>query len=385
MIFRASDALSEIAPFVDGSGVDPRCEPGRSKAFAVLNRAIRQLMNEGDWHGMTATICVPVRQDGVIVLDERFEVIRLAKWKTGQPIPIYSEGFKFLDGGLDPETARIPSLVDLGESTPLHRALARPMSVMAYSEQVEADGIALEIRGIDESGREAFTALPIRHSWRSAQPPAYTGQDCDRWLSGRWQSITELRKPLTRGLVHVFGYDPTTGECFWMTTLRPETISPVHRRYRVPPGSRPGNVGQVLAKVVLKWYPMHFETDVLPVQNLDAISRMVQSLHALDTGEAGKYEFYRNSALSQLQKQLSKRERPAKTGLQVSMSRGPSRIGRGVAGRLRWTGGSCDQVPDARESDETETTILVGCQVTTEDEPPLGVTLPEPPLPQPPS
>jgi hypothetical protein len=103
----------------------------------------------------------------------------------------------------------------------------------------------------------------------------------------------------------------------------------------------------------------------------------VQSLHALDTGEAGKYEFYRNSALSQLQKQLSKRERPAKTGLQVSMSRGPSRIGRGVAGRLRWTGGSCEQAPTACEPDETETTILVGCQVTTEDEPPLGITLPE--------
>ena len=46
MIFRASDALAEIAPFVDGGGVDVRCEPGRSQGFAVLNRAIRQLMND---------------------------------------------------------------------------------------------------------------------------------------------------------------------------------------------------------------------------------------------------------------------------------------------------------------------------------------------------
>jgi hypothetical protein len=324
---------------------------------------------------MTTTICLPLRKGGLIVLDERFETIRLAKWKTGSPIPIYSEGFKFLDGGLDPEAARIPSLVDLGESTPLHRPLPRAMALMAYSEQVEAEGITLEIRGADESGREAFTALPIRHSWKSALPPAYTGQDCERWLSGRWLSIAELRKPVTRGLVYVFGYDPTTGESVWLTTLRPETISPVHRRYRVP-GGRSGSAGQILAKVVLRWYPMHFESDVLPVQNIDAISRMVQALHALDTGDAGRYEFYRNSALSQLRKQLSRRERPAKTGLQVSMSRGPSRIGRGTFGRPMPFGGPCASPDSSADKEDTETTVILPCETqSAEEEPPLGITL----------
>lgn len=374
MIFRASDALSEIAPFVDGGGVDARCEPGRSQAFAVLNRAIRQLMNEGDWHGMTASVCIPVRKGGVIVLDERFETIRLAKWKTGAPIPIYTEGFKFLEGGLDPEAANIPSLVDLGESTPLHRQLPKAMAILAYSEQVEQDGIALEIRGTDETGRETLSALPIRHSWKSTQPPAYTGADCERWLSGRWAAITELRKPVTRGLVHVFGYDPATAESVWLTTLRPETISPQHRRYAVP-AAKSGHAHQVVAKVVLRWHPMHFESDVLPVQNIDAISRMVQALHALDTGDAGRYQFYQNSALSQLRKQLSRRERPAKTGLQVSMVRSPARLGRG--GRGGFFPRHCAPSTGASEAEEEETgtTILSACQVSPADEPPQSVTL----------
>lgn len=372
MIFRASDALSEIAPFVDGGGVDPRCDPGRRQAFAALNRATRQLMNEGDWQGMASTICLPVRACGTIVLDERFETVRLAKWRTGSPIPIYSEGFKFLEGGLDPEASRIPSLVDLGESAPLHVPLPRAMALMAYSEHVEEDGATLEIRGIDESGRDALTVLPVRHSWRSASPPAYTGQDCDRWLSGRWASVSELRKPVTRGLVHVFGYDPATLESVWLTTLRPETISPTHRLYRVPGGGP----GQIIARVVLRWHPLHFESDVLPVQNIDAIARMVQALHALDTGNAGLYEFYRNGALSQLRKQMSKRERPARTGLQVSMSRGPSRIGRGSRGRFFPFSPSCPS-PGCSEGDEdaeTETTVLNTCVSPCEGKAPKGTT-----------
>ena len=374
MIFRVSDALTEIAPFVDGGGVDARCEPGRSQAIAVLNRAIRQLMNEGDWHGMTPTICLPVRKGGVIVLDERFETIRLAKWKTGSPIPIYSEGFKFLDGGLDPEATNIPSLVDLGETTPLHYQLPRAMTIMAYSEQVERDGLSLEIRGTDETGREALFALPIRHSWRSPLPPAYTGPDCEQWLSGRWASISELRKPVTRGLIHVFAYDPATGDSVWLTTLRPETISPVHRRYAAP-AAKVGHGHQIVAKVVLRWYPVHFESDVLPVQNIDAIARMAQALHSLDTGDAGRYEFYRNSAVSQLRKQLSRRERPAKTGLQVSMSRGPSRIGRGHRGAMFSCGPSRDSLDSSEESD-TETTVILGCtQPPVEEQAPQSVTV----------
>lgn len=367
MIYRTSDALSEIAPFVDGGGVDVRCEPGRTQAMAVLNRAIRQLMNEGDWHGMTVPICLPVRSGRVIVLDDRFEAIRLAKWKTGSPIPIYSEGFKYLEGGFDPEAARIPSLVDLGESTPLHRQMPRPMAVMAYSEQVEQDDLHLEIRGLDESGRQSLFALPIRHSWKSAQPPAYTGPDCERWLSGRWRSLSELRKPVTRGLVHVFGYDPTTNESVWLTSLRPETISPEHRRYALPAGG----TSQVVAKAVLRWHPMHFESDVLPVQNIDAIARMVQALHALDTGDAGRYQFYQNSALSQLRKQLSRRERPAKTGLQVSMSRAPSRIGRGSRS-WRVPCGPCRESESVEDDDETGTTVVSGCVA-----PPAGGNAPQ--------
>lgn len=372
MIFRVSDALSEIAPFVDGGGVDVQCEPGRSQAMAVLNRATRQLMNEGDWHGMTPTICIPIRKGGVIVLDERFETIRLAKWKTGSPIPIYTEGFKFLEGGLDPEATSIPSLVDLGETSPIHRQLPRPMAIMAYSEQVENEGISLEIRGIDETGRESLFALPIRHSWKSPLPPAYTGADCERWLSGRWVSVSELRKPVTRGLVHVFGYHPATGESVWLTTLRPETVSPQHRRYAIP-SAKSGHTHQVVAKVVLRWHPMHFESDVLPVQNIDALARMVQALHSLDTGDAGRYQFYTNSALSQLRKQLSRRERPAKSGLQVSMARGPAMIGRRHRGSRNPWGSSCKS-SSVEEQDETETTAILGCSEPPA-EAPQGVNL----------
>jgi hypothetical protein len=118
---------------------------------------------------------------------------------------------------------------------------------------------------------------------------------------------------------------------------------------------------------------MHFESDVLPIQNIDAIARMVQALHALDTGDAGRYQFFTNSALSQLRKQLSRRERPAKTGLQVSMSRGAARIGRRHRGSMFSCGSPCN-TSTVDEQEGTETTVILGCNEPPAESP-QGVNL----------
>ena len=96
MIYRVSDVLSEIASSVKGAGVDASCPSGRQKALDALNRATRQLMNEGDWKGAEAEICLPV-DNCCITLDENFETIRLAMPRFGKPLSIYGQHFKYLE------------------------------------------------------------------------------------------------------------------------------------------------------------------------------------------------------------------------------------------------------------------------------------------------
>lgn len=334
MIFRVSDVLEEIAPFVDGAGVDPACEPGRSKAMAALNRATRQLMNEGDWPGAEAEVCIPIH-DCCLTLDERFETIRTANQRHGAPLSILGMGFKYLEGGLGELDCCggecLSMMEDLGDGFALHRELPRSMHLLAFSDRHENADACLEIRGTDANGKEVLSAIPIRHAHGADRAPAFSAPSADGWSTGQWSQVVELRKPKTAGYVYVYGYDPATGEMCWLSSLRPDTLSPSHRRYRIPGGN--GTCPkEIIAKVSLRWRRLLREDDVSLIQNPDALARMVQALSALDAGDMGKYQAYKNSAISQLKKQIAKRDRPAKTGLQVRIGGNPLG-GRNYSGR----------------------------------------------------
>lgn len=350
MIFRVSDVLEEIAPFVDGAGVDFACEPGRSKAMAALNRATRQLMNEGDWPGAEAEICIPIH-DCCLTLDERFETIRTANQRHGAPLSILGQGFKYLEGGLGELECCggecLSMMEDLGDGFALHRELPQSMHLLAFSDRHENADACLEIRGTDANGKEVLSAIPIRHSHGADRAPAFSAPSADGWSTGQWSRIVELRKPKTTGYVYVYGYDPATGEMCWISSLRPDTLSPSHRRYRIP-GGNGACPKEIIAKVSLRWRKLLREDDVSLIQNPDALARMVQALSALDAGNMGNYQAYKNSAISQLKKQIAKRDRPAKTGLQVRVGGNPfggrNYSGRGGAsaglGRSGFAGGS---------------------------------------------
>jgi hypothetical protein len=333
MIFRVSDVLEEIAPFVDGAGVDPACEPGRSKAMAALNRATRQLMNEGDWPGAEAEVCIPIH-DCCLTLDQRFEAIRTANQRHGAPLSILGMGFKYLEGGLGETdccgSECLSMMEDLGDGYALHRDLPRPMRILAFSDRHEAADTCLEIRGTDANGKELLSAIPIRHAHAADRAPAFSAPSADGWSTGIWSQVVELRKPKTAGYVYVYGYDPATGEMCWLSSLSPDTLSPSHRRYRIPAGNG-ACPKEIIAKVSLRWRKLLREDDVSLIQNPDALARMVQALSALDAGNMGNYQAYKNSAISQLKKQIAKRDRPAKTGLQVRLHGAP--LGRNYSGR----------------------------------------------------
>lgn len=343
MILRVSDIIEDIARFVDGSGVDPSCD--RERVIKEINRATRELMDDGDWPGAEAEICLDVNEC-CITLDERFESIRAAAPYMGNPMTVYSSGFKFLHGGA-PFSCCGPvyeAIEDLGDGYATHKDPATASHIVAFSDKQEADDACLEIRGIDGNNKEVLRSIHIRHSNAASAPPAYTGPDADHWTDGKYSRVTELRKPRTNGYVYVYAYNPDTKEFCWLTTIRPDTISPSHRRYRIPGGDQCAQ--QIVAKVALRFYPVYRDDDVLLIQHQGALERMVQSLACLDNKDMAGYQSLRNSAISRLKKRLEKRDRSGKTGLNIKVQGTPlggrSYAGRGgVRTRGGGIGGSC--------------------------------------------
>lgn len=344
MIYRLQDALPEIAGYVDGAGVDHVCEPGRSKAIAALNRATRQLLDEGDWVGAEGDICLTV-ENCCVTLDERFLAIRTAVTRLGgAPLRVTNQNFKFVDSGTGELACCGPCLseiIDIGDGFATHRDMPKAARVVAWSDRSEAQGSCLQVRGKDSNGKEVLHAIPIRHHHgQDGKPPAYTAADSQWWTDGNLVSISELRKSKTAGYVYVYAYDPATGDFCWLTTIRPDIVSPSHRRYQIPGGENACR--EIVAHVAMRYYPVSHDEDVLIIQNPEALRSMVQAQEAKDTGDAGKYEFLKNSAISQLKKQIGKRDRGSKMGPNLrfggSPLKGANYSGRGGGGRLH--GGS---------------------------------------------
>lgn len=339
MIFRVIDVLPEIGPSVRGAGVDVSCEPGHGQAIDALNRATRQLMVEGDWVGMEQEICLCINEC-CITLDEHFEAIRLAAVRFGNPMPIYNSNFKYLETGFGEldccSSDCLLALEDLGDGFALHRDPYRPMPILAYSDRKECKDACMEIRGTDENGKEILYGLPIRHAWKQSIPPAYTGGDNEGWSTGNWAKVNHIHKEKTNGYVYLWGFDREKGEYCWLSTVRPETTSPCHRRYKVPGGSD-HCPQQIIAKVSVRWRPLCRDSDVILIQNPDALARMIKANAALDEREIGQYVALKNTAISQLKKQIKKRDKATKMGINVRTARTP--IG-GRSYNTRWgTGG----------------------------------------------
>ena len=321
MLLRVSHVLGKIAKQLSGGGGNVACSPQiRAEALERLNDATRLLMLEPEAE-TSAEICMNICSC-CVTLDEQFETITAALLDQ-RPANLYNETFRYLDSGTGPlsccEGGCAHELEDHGDGHVLHVDLPRPMHIMAWSERDEADATII-IEGRDERGGYVSQEIPLHRGAKGA-PPLFTAGD-GKEFTGIFAAVTGLQKPMTNGRVFVHGWEPATQDMPWLTTLERWSESPSHRRYRLPGGQRGLSLQ---ARVTRRWHPVAEDSDVLLIQNIDALENMAAALEAKDAKDFGSYQALTNSAISKLKKQATRQHGPARTALNIPASKGPMR------------------------------------------------------------
>lgn len=341
MLYSVGDMLPFAGKKVGGSGVDPSCEPGRSLALDEYNRIVRLILNDRE-NFVTAFVHLAVQGD-CLTLDRSMQ--RILQAKTGdRQLLVTGQSFKFIDG-TDFERCGgcscLEGMTFLGADFPTHRDLDKPRLIFAVSDRPEDEGTLLTVVGADEDGLELRTVgengsfqkgiqLPIAQSSCESAPVFNCGDGYHRGLVSK---ITMLRKPRTRGYVHVWGLNEFDGEVYWITSIAPDELSPSLTRYSVPTASK-DRCQSVFAQVSLQFAQAFDDNEIALIQQPDAIQDYAAALAFKDMNDLGGFNAFRNSALKLIKKDLDRKDGPTHR-VNVRVNTTPNK-GRNFSMRNRW-------------------------------------------------
>jgi len=281
-----AQAKTFCAPWVDRSGIDPD-DP---RVTARINEAQELLGPKGKYGDLMRCLrfCV---HGGFLTLGR--DIKSVEKYRIdGEVEHVWSKWYEFLEGGPGPLDSRAgwhKDFIDRGKVCTQydpHEAL----SLMVVSDEDEDEDAVLTVRGYDDADQEVRwngqfgEAIPIRKT-----NPLYS--------VSKFRNISNVVKPVTNGYVHLAAV--TTEGAFYryhLASYHPDETNPSYRRYAIyqPSTATAGYLVTALCK--LQFVPASHDTDVLYIQNLAALKRMIQAIGYYDAGELQKGQQYEVSA-----------------------------------------------------------------------------------------
>lgn len=313
-LYSVGDMLPFVARKLNGTGVNPNCEPGRSQALEQYNRITRLMLTERE-DNATAFVCLQLSK-GCFTLDRKFQ--RILQAKSGRhSLLLPSQSFRFIDGvdfeRCPSECGCLDRLDYIGSDFPTHRDLDKPRLIFAVSDRPEDQGSMLTVVGMDEYGKELRTVTE-EGTRKSIQSPIIMATcdvapqfNCgDGYHRGLVSKITMLRKPRTRGYVQVWGLEERSGDVYWITTMAPDETSPALTRYGIHGGLNTETC--VFAEVSLQYAPAYDLDEISLIQQPDAYEDFSRALTAKDSNNYGEYQAMRNVAQALVKKDLDRKD-----------------------------------------------------------------------------
>jgi len=293
-LYTLLDARNFVARYVDRS-------KDNSLVIDRINEAQRRLISKGNWKFTVRKMRI-VTQNNSITCPYEVEKILMVNI-DGIPSRVWPQTYRFVDAGpsdyadcldvwtkdLELEGEGYPTFFDPanvdGDGEEKHYKLC------AFS--TEADDITsqLTIQGFDELNRDIRTGLNPGERltimrWQNGEDGQVDMQSGLTLTAAKFRQITSVYKPVTKGYVSLYAYDPDTNKMWFLSKYHPTETRPGYTRYRLNRPSMPQVANDpsftdcscLLCLVKLGYVPAVYDDDLLVIQSLDAIKLMVMAI-----------------------------------------------------------------------------------------------------------
>ena len=274
-----------------------------------VNDAVRQLMDLGNggsrgWWGTVQAI-KGVAYDGCFVWPANVvAVLGISTSKGVMPIRNIWYDFTSL-GDEHTEWARCwkdkPAITFSGETCLFKSIAENPTQIIAITDNSQDNGKTITIYGIDNLGKEVFTQLP-NLSW-------VRGSLVNVGSSGNitqttFSYVTGIQKDLTAGAVRLYAYSPVTGIGDLLAIYNGGETNPKFLYSKIV---SPCITMPISALVKIGFYSVSQDSDIIPLDNIDAIKSMVQSIRSREGGDVELANAQEKDAMRRLVAQVNSR------------------------------------------------------------------------------
>lgn len=287
--------------------------PDSAQFAARVNEATRRLMRRGDWSGTVVPIHVCSRA-GCVVWPRYVGAVRKIN-VCKYPVPIKNVWYDFLEhrdrnawGAWCGGEAR---MIGATEAATFSDIYGEGRFVRAYCTARADLGKGIQLFGEDNHGQPLRTknsdgsyseGITIIFAAPFASTSIYV------------RRIDRVIKDVTTGDVRLYGYNPTTDVLEDIALYSPTETVPSYARYQLhaqtwPTTTAPGAGSccpsmSVLALVKLKFIKVQVDSDLVLIDNIDALKLMVQSLRFEENGDRESARGFETDAIRELNLQL---------------------------------------------------------------------------------
>jgi hypothetical protein len=287
----------------------------QSDEFASLtNASIRRLMRRGDWEGTVPRIHVCVK-NGCLVFPRYVDHVRKVNVCT-RHLPVHNPWYDFISqrdwgcGLWRSWTGAEAAITVTGQASGYSDVYGDGRNIRAYPRTQEDVGKFVRIFGVDNNNQ------PLRTNngdgtWSDgvaitlADPYGVASAVGVPVLVRR---IDRVVKDVTLGQVLLYAWDTVNLVLEDLARYDPGETSPSYTRYKFNTGSCFTGccaTGQsIVALVKIKFIPVKFDTDLVMIDNLDALAEMFQSLKLRKEGDLDEALKFEASAVRELNRQL---------------------------------------------------------------------------------
>ncbi len=203
-----------------------------------------------------------------------------------------------VDDGVSPVFANVPC--------------GNPLYIRVYTRLNTDIGKTLTIYGINEFGQPLMSRDQLGNWYEGENVTTVQGFI---QTSQRFREVTRISKPLTVGMIDVYGYDSTADVLYDMAHYEPSETEPRYRHTSIRGGC--GSRGcrtsdgtkamQVTFLAKLKFIPVVLDSDIVQIDNIAALKFMIQSLRSSENGDIDSSAKLETQAIHELNRQLAEK------------------------------------------------------------------------------